>query len=268
MSQEWVKASRGTPCPICNKNDWCLIAKDKSAVICPRKEAGSKKYIEGSGYLHVLIPGQYQKKNPDYKSELPEHNSVMAMLAKKFLKSFDDKSQAVRDIGVSVTSLKRLFAGWSSANNGLTFPMFRYKRRLIGIRIRTVTGKKFAIRGSKQGLFLPDGWDENPNKGLVICEGPTDTAAALDLGLDAIGRPSCMGGTDLIVEAVGKRPVAIMADSDGPGMDGANRLAERLRGFNKQVRIVVPEYKDLRNWKINGATYDDVVGAIRSAKCS
>ena len=260
---EWVRAGAQMPCPICGKKDWCLVAKDKSAVICPRKEEGSKKYIDGSGYLHVLIPGQYEKKNPEWKSELPEHNTVMGMLAKKYMKAFDDKSKVAEDIGITPESLDRLFAGWSSGNNGVTFPMFRHRRRLIGIRVRSVSGKKFAIKGSKQGLFLPRGWDDDPSRGLLICEGPTDTAAALDLGFDAIGRPSCMGGADLIAEAVGKRAVAIIADNDGPGMDGAERLAKRLRTFCREVRIVVPEHNDLRGWKSQGATKEDVVRAIK-----
>jgi len=262
---EWDRTSAQKPCPICGKTDWCLVAKDKSAVICPRKEEGSKKYIDGSGYLHVLIPGKYEKKNPEWKSELPEHNTVMGMLAKKYIAAFDDKSKAVGDLGVSADSLAKLFAGWSSANNGVTFPMFRHRRRVIGIRIRTVTGKKFAVKGSKQGLFLPRDWDSE-DRGVLVCEGPTDTAAAIDLGFSAIGRPSCMGGSDLIAEAVAKKHVAIMADADGPGMDGANKLSVRLRTFCPSVKIIVPEYNDLREWVRKGATKQDVIDAIGRAK--
>lgn len=261
---EWIRASGNKACPICGKKDWCLVAKDNSAVICPRKEDGSKKYIEGSGYLHVLIPGQYEKKNPEWKSELPEHNSVMGMLAKKYIKAFDDKSKVIADLGVSRESLDKLFCGWSSANNGVTFPMFRHRRRVIGIRIRTATGKKFAVKGSRQGLFLPRDWDLE-EKGVLVCEGPTDTAAAVDMGFSAIGRPSCMGGADLIGEAVGKRHVAIIADDDGPGMDGARRLSERLRRFCGSVKIVVPKHNDLREWKRQGATKQDVMDEIRRA---
>ena len=48
----------GVSCPLCGKDDWCLISADDvnnpSAVICPRIEKGSKRYIERSGYLHQL----------------------------------------------------------------------------------------------------------------------------------------------------------------------------------------------------------------------
>lgn len=48
--------------------------------------------------------------------------------------------------------------------------MFRYRRRVIGIRIRTATGKKFAVKGSKQGLFLPRDWDVE-DKGFWSAKG-------------------------------------------------------------------------------------------------
>ena len=262
---DWIRANKNTRCPICGKSQWCLIAKDSSAVICPRVEKDSKKYIDGSGYLHILKAGVYKKANPEWKQELPEHNTVIAQLAKKHISARTQQHMELvsSDLGVSELSLKRLFMGWSSTHNGVTFPMFRHRRRLIGIRIRTMTGKKFAVKGSRQGLFLPDNWDERPKNGVLICEGPTDTAAALDLDFDAIGRPSCLGGTHLIAEAVSGRHVAIIADDDGPGMDGARKLQSHLEKLCPSCKIVVPPYNDMREWVSSGATKQDIVDVIR-----
>jgi|TARA_R100000458_G_C8272609_1_gene247462 5S rRNA maturation endonuclease (ribonuclease M5) len=262
---DWIRANKSSKCPICNKEQWCLIAKDMSAVICPRVEEGSKKYIEGSGYLHILKPGEYKRANPEWKQELPEHNTVLAQLAKKQIKArAEDKLDLVAsDLQVPADTLKRLYMGWSGTHNGATFPMFRHKRRVIGIRIRTMTGKKFAVKGSRQGLFLPEGWDNNPKNGVLVCEGPTDTAAALSLGFDAIGRPSCLGGTHLISEAVSGRRVAIIADDDGPGMDGARRLQKHLDKLCPSCKIVVPPCSDMREWVRSGVTKQEVVDVIR-----
>jgi 5S rRNA maturation endonuclease (ribonuclease M5) len=262
---DWDRVSANNKCPICGKGQWCLVAKDKSAIICPRVEDGSKKYIDGSGYLHVLKPGVYKKQNPEWKQELPEHNTVLAQLAKKQIaaRTDDNLGAVAADLKVSAPSLKRMFMGWSGTHNGATFPMFRHKRRVIGIRIRTMTGKKFAVKGSRQGLFLPDGWNDNQKNGVLICEGPTDTAAALDLGFDAIGRPSCLGGTHLISEAVSGRRVAIVADDDGPGMDGARKLQAHLEKLCPACKIIVPPCNDMREWVASGATKQDVVDVIR-----
>jgi P4 family phage/plasmid primase-like protien len=50
--------SAGVDCPICGKDDWCMVSRDDpnnpSAAICPRTKEGSVKRIEDSGYLHKL----------------------------------------------------------------------------------------------------------------------------------------------------------------------------------------------------------------------
>jgi hypothetical protein len=61
---------------------------------------------------------------------------------------------------------------------------------VVGIRLRNERGK-FAVRGSRQGVFVAG---VPAQKTLFVCEGPTDTAAAVDLGLFAVGRPNCCCG--------------------------------------------------------------------------
>ena len=59
---------------------------------------------------------------------------------------------------------------------------------------------------------------------MLICEGPTDTAALLDMGFaNVVGRPSCTGGIKLLVELVCQRrseEVVVVADGDEPGQGG------------------------------------------------
>lgn len=58
-TSEFTRVSRNYPCPICGKEDWCLVAEDGSAAICPRTPDGAVKEIAGSGYLHRLSePGR------------------------------------------------------------------------------------------------------------------------------------------------------------------------------------------------------------------
>ena len=265
----WKRVDGENPCPICNKKDWCLISTDKSAVICPRVEEGSKKYIDGSGHLHVL------KETDDWKNELgkpikkqlPEHNEVLAIMARKLTKSITDEKVAAlsEDIGVSIKSLKRLYVGYQSGQDAYSFPMLRTGNRLLGIRYRNMQGKKWAMKGSRQGLFIPrpDGPEQ---KGLVICEGPTDTAAALDMGFDCIGRPSCNSGSDLIAEYAKGRHVAIVSDADNVGLDGAERLAGYLGKHCPEVLVVIPPAKDLRAWVDEGCERDDLLELIKRTR--
>jgi DNA primase len=139
---------------------------------------------------------------------------------------------------------------------------------VVGIRLRRPDGRKLSVRGGKEGLFIPA---DLPDGGrLLICEGPTDTAALLDLGFSAVGRPSCTGGTRHLVELVRlRRPseLVIVADGDGPGQRGAEGLAATLAAYCAVVRVITPPapHKDARAWKQAGATAGDVVALIDAA---
>jgi DNA primase len=145
--------------------------------------------------------------------------------------------------------------------------MFDARRKVIGIRLRAEDGQKWAVAGSHNGLFWPDGLaGAGP---LLICEGPTDTAALLDLGYDAIGRPCCTGAVEMIIEVVRRlrrRDVVVVADADAPGIEGANRLARALTEAGRRPKVIRPLWgKDARAWVQAGATRAVVDTAIQNA---
>jgi DNA primase len=140
--------------------------------------------------------------------------------------------------------------------------------RILGIRLRLAGGRKLSVKGGREGLFLPDDLDVDGR--LLVTEGPTDCAALLDLGLSAVGRPSCTGGVNLLVELVRQRrraEIAIIADGDAPGQRGAENLAAVLVAYCPAVRIITPPagIKDAREWKRRGATAGDVAKIIDAA---
>jgi DNA primase len=171
-------------------------------------------------------------------------------------------------LGVSAESLRRLSVGWSPKHRAWSFPMSNAAGDVLGIRLRLPGGRKLSVKGGKEGLFLPEGIDAGGP--LLVCEGPTDTAALLDLGFNVVGRPSCTGGVKLLVELVRKhRPegVVIVADADAPGQRGAERLAAVLLAYSASVRIIAPPapIKDARAWRQGGAMAADVQAAIDAA---
>ena len=178
-----------------------------------------------------------------------------------------DSTALANSLGVSADSLRQLRVGWSSEHAAYTFPMCDAVGRVLGVRLRGSDGHKWSVRGGQEGLFLPR-TGETANSGmLLVCEGPTDAAALIDLGFYTIGRPSCTGGVRLIVELVQSlRPdcVTILADADAPGIRGANNLAVLLTAYVPSVRVVIPPpgIKDARQWKRRGATHGDVLRRI------
>ncbi|MEI6148942.1 MAG: hypothetical protein WCS01_07580, partial [bacterium] len=70
----------------------------------------------------------------------------------------------------------------------LAFPMHDGTGQVCGIRTRNRDGSKRAVTGSRAGVFLPTFHD---GAEPVVCEGPTDAAAAMAMEFWPIGRPSC-----------------------------------------------------------------------------
>jgi hypothetical protein len=171
-------------------------------------------------------------------------------------------------LGLTVTSLRRLRVGWDVGSGAWTFPMRDARGDVVGVRLRTDVGRKWAIRGSKEGLFIPAGLPQLPAP-LAICEGPTDTAAALDLGFAAVGRPSCKGGIALVVDIVktlGVPSAVVFSDNDEVGVRGAEALASTLLAYVREVRAVRPPTgtKDVREWVQSGATRAKVQATIEA----
>jgi 5S rRNA maturation endonuclease (ribonuclease M5) len=140
---------------------------------------------------------------------------------------------------------------------------------VVGIRLRLASGRKLSVRGGHERLFVPS---ELTGSGpLLIAEGPTDTAALLDLGFDAIGRPNCSGGTRHVVDYLqlnGVHDVVVVADGDEPGRIGAEKLARILTAYVEDVRVIAPPagIKDARQWKRMGATHDVITATIGNAR--
>jgi phage/plasmid primase-like uncharacterized protein len=169
-------------------------------------------------------------------------------------------------LGLRATSLDELELGWDQSSRAWTFPMRDGDGRLVGFRLRLPDGRKLTAKGTHAGLFIPTSL--KPGARLLIAEGPTDTAALLDMDLPAVGRPSCTGGVGQIARLLRRvrfTEIIIAADRDDPGQRGAQGLADTLLQY-LPVRIITPPGKDVREWLVkHRATASDVVGLIEEA---
>jgi hypothetical protein len=167
-------------------------------------------------------------------------------------------------LGVEVWALVALGLGWTGRN--WSFPMFDQQRRCVGIRMRTPCGRKFAVAGSKDGVFLPPGILGGH---LLLTEGPTDAAAMLGLGFDVCGRPACLAGVNFCIDLARGRDAIVVADRDEAGRQGAHRLAARLILGSRSVRVIEPPegFKDVREWVKRGCAHrDDVLRLIDNSE--
>lgn len=195
------------------------------------------------------------------------------------LKSWTDHTHAcwiqnlAAKLGVSEESLVLLGCCWSPSHCAYGFPMFDGQGRPVGIRLRYLDGTKRAVAGTHNGLFAPK---LAPTRPMLVCEGASDTAAALTLGFYAVGRPACNSGIAQLthwIKRLGIQRAVIVADNDedkfrpdgtcyNPGIDGAQRLAQEI---GIPVCLIIPPAKDLRESVAFGMTKELVDSMIQSA---
>ena len=196
-----------------------------------------------------------------------EHKPEKTINTRKTLDSWSvhnrthSRLKLAAQLGVSDRALQMLECTKAPHYQTWGFPMRDGYNEYTGIRLRHENGQKWAVPGSHQGIFIPQ---TTPQKEAFICEGPTDTAAALTMGLFAIGRPSCCGGAAFIRTALQRlrvRAAIIIADNDDPGLRGAETMAAQV---GLPCAILVLPAKDVREFVNGGGTAQDIRLLLRN----
>jgi len=259
----WVRVTKGSPCPICHKHDWCTIAPDGTGACCMRTESGRR--LGNGGWFHKLgrdLLGASARAAPPMPRRYLSADTLGDTWARWALGTSDEQIAGLaKRLGVKPESLRAVGVCWAWPHEAWAFPMYDGEENFAGIRLRSDEGDKWALRGSHQGIFIP--YIENQADVLIV-EGPTDAAAAVSLGFYAIGRPSCSGGACEILQWCKRhsiRRVSVLADNDSPGLAGARTLCGQL---DIPARLVVLPAKDLREWVQNGATRQAVEACINN----
>ena len=274
VNSDWVRVSGRAPCPVCGKPDWCGVSADGVWCVCMRVESGRRS--RNNGYVHLLadappVPVR-RRQPPSRERRLFDPAGYHAALRRQWDWRWLDGFSL--GLGVGMEALEALEPAFDPMHEAFAFPMRDAEGRIVGIRLRAENGRKWAVRGSREGLFYAPGMTA---RDLVVCEGPTDAAAAMTLGLAAVGRPSCAGAASELVALCRRlrvRALTIVADNDAPkrrpdgavwrpGVEGAETLARSLK---RMYRVVVPPAKDLRAWVCDGATaerFEDLARQVR-----
>lgn len=267
---DWIRVRKDAPCVICQKPDYCGVSADGTVAHCMRVESAKKTRI--GGYIHYLgekQPRQHRKFVAKPKPRPPKEDIFELHVA------YRDRCIAnptlvrtlANQLGVTPESLTRLQVGYDPDGN-YSFPMSNANEKVIGIKLRAPNGSKFCVAGSQLAIYWPIGVEDSARELLVITEGESDCAALLSMGFQAIGRPSCTAGVEIIQAFLSKgwRDVIIMADNDEPkerpggsvwrpGLDGANALAAAIARLTRSTKVIKPpSYKDVRQWYRAGAT--------------
>ena len=283
---DWKSVSREKPCPVCGKPDWCRVADGDRLVTCKRSTASAGRYqlvklAPAGGAVFRLDDGLtgwiHQPRlvvtKPQKAIAKPDRPVLWGDQAKGWQQAAGNQVQLLADqLGVSVASLRSQGCGWDDSRHCWTFPARDGDGQVIGIAQRlqkprlnregkTIT--KAMVTGSRQGLFFdPSAWSQGSGP-ILLVEGPTDTAAAVTMGLAAVGRPSNRGGIDHLAQLLrgipADRPVVVVGENDQkpdgnwPGRDGAVSTATQLaKAMHRPIlwAIVPDTAKDTRDFLV------------------
>lgn len=246
-------------CPVCGRARRCKSNSSRDVVLCFRQteeQINGFRRIKQTGecctYVRTGSPaddgspatptkGDWRRKAEDFAARLPR--AKLVALAKK--------------LHVAPDALKRINVGWNERQFVFTFPEADASGQIVGIIRRWIDGRQKAMHKCRRGLVLPDQLDRS--KPLLIVEGASDTAAALTVGLQAVGRPNARGGVahlaELLTDASGDIIIVgendKKADGSWPGRDGAKAVAGALaRRLGRPIACALPtaDVKDLREW--------------------
>lgn len=287
MNPNWLRVSKAHPCPICGKPDWCSVSRDGMAVICPRIQEGSVRWVGagGGGYLHRIGDGALDRQLPHrvYRRPVGDSTAGGAQTGPLGQQAPPVDFERLQDVyffgleeptlisfatrlNVAATALSRLGVGWAPGN-AYSFPMRTPNGAVVGIRLRRATGRPWCITGSQHGLFVDR---ENGGEGPVfVCEGESDTASMLGLGLEAVGVPGAGTCISFLKNYLRRRDVVVMVDRDEAGERGADRIAAGLGRVCRSVRLMYPRCgKDVREWfTLSHPTAEMVLAAARARRC-
>lgn len=294
----WCRFLPREACPICGHCGWCTVSPDGDLIRCMRVE--SDRPSEGRdgqrGWLHPIpdaaatVPSE---KLQPYSVTGPKRSpGEWALLVKQQRSALspDKLEKLSAKLGVTADSLKAFGIGWDAESGCYSFPMYDAARKVIGVRLRVPEPKDarrwICVRGSANGLFVPDDYMAQKGDPLLLPEGPTCAAAARDRGLRAVGRANSSAGLSMLADFLRggmRQDAVVVGENDGPvwamvpsppppafpGFEGAVKCCRAIAADVNRLRCIIPPkpHKDLRDWVKDGeATLSDVAELVERAR--
>ena len=263
---DWIRARHDFKCRICGKPDWCTYAPKFSGWCCMRTV--SQRPLKNGGYWHSDSADIQYKHVPKPAPEIPQIDAERVMGECYDATRPEWITKLAELLGVHRWSLIDIGAAWAPrkvlkqymdwrGKGAWAFPMRNGSGHPVGVRLRTNEGQKISIRGSREGVFVPN---TGYSKIAYIVEGPTDLSALLSLGAWGFGRPSCRGCISHMQVTINRLRISrviIIGDNDlakwenekSPGIDGAKNLAAEL---HVPVASLLLPTKDTRQFVKDG----------------
>lgn len=215
----WTRVSHNNPCPVCKGTTWCTITPDGTKAKCCRVSSAGKVTSKTGevAWMHEL--NQPVKAERCEKPKRSDTRKVRQLAKQWYTEGSEGRRKLSKLLGVAESSLDSIRAGYGEGV--YSFPEWNDDGRIVGLALRSASGRKWFLEGSKRGIICPQG-HSLPGP-LLIVEGASDVAACLSAGWEAIGRPSCTGGSGYIAGTILKhyydREIIVVGENDKKDRD-------------------------------------------------
>jgi len=260
----WIQANKALPCPICGRTHYCSLNPDEGIVKCTQLSDGSftqRKDAAGMGFFHnhdfsdIVVPDTVVRE----VKPIPSWDRVIRMsltAPRRHLRTLSrllgGTPANLIDCEIGFLTHKQIEDLGTTCNHYgcWTFPMKNAQGKVIGVRLRTPDGFKYALKGSRNGLFYST---LSPTQPVLIVDGASDAYKGHLHHLNIIGRPSSTTGNELLLELFKDlRPLYVdqlLDADDNENREHARSTAnELLANLYHGSIFYPPRGKDLREW--------------------
>jgi hypothetical protein len=154
---KWLRVSRQVPCKVCHDTHWCVYTDNGMVAVCMRVE--STRRARNGGWVHSLTDEPLDVCRPPLPRpcdrKLLNCGAYHAALRRKW--DHWDVDGLSLELGVGMEALELLQPAFDPMNQAFAFPMRDGEGAVCGIRLRNFEGRKWAVRGSHEGLFYAPG---------------------------------------------------------------------------------------------------------------
>ena len=159
----------------------------------------------------------------------------------KDITTSNDTKELINKLGITPEVAKELNLGTAVnlTSKHILFPVFMYNH-LMDIRVYQPEKKPKVMsrQGALSGLIIPfDVWVDNP-KHTLLCAGEKDMAIARSYGFNAITLTGGEQSLPKTPEVFRDKYVYIVYDNDSTGIKGAQKIANVLADYAKEVRVI------------------------------
>lgn len=282
----WLRCDAEHPCKVCESQDYCLRSDNGRDALCMRQTSDRPfNFANGwTGWIHAEADPGGERSAPRREKpriSAPDVKKIAREMFKHPMASSSREAMAAT-LGVSVEALELLRMGYGEDVHGefASFPMRNAKLDVVGLSRRYADGSKLSGFGMQVGVFCELEWAKRPGPVLIV-EGASDVAAAITMGLPALGRFNNMAGAELIGPMLGDRNAFVIGENDEkpekrgapkgckaecagclicfPGREAAKVVAKRL---NRPWVMPPAELKDLRVVAAAGLSWPELIRGL------